>query len=82
MAGSAVYTDDEGFPSNGLHGAFAYSSKTNVIVESIKNIDEIKSFPGVVKIIQETDIPGKNNIQVYMYVHVISITLTHTYVKG
>ncbi|HQS03296.1 MAG: xanthine dehydrogenase molybdopterin binding subunit [Halothiobacillus sp. 24-54-40] len=60
VRGEALYTDDLPEPRDLLHIYIAQSTQAHAKIISL-NLDAVKAFPGVVAVIQASDVPGKND---------------------
>ena len=61
VSGSAVYLDDVDETQSTLHVATGFSTEASAKITEL-NLDDVKSFPGVVDVIIQADIPGDPDI--------------------
>ena len=61
VSGYAEYTDDINEPKNTIYGAIGLSKKAHAIIKNI-DLTEVKKSEGVISIVTQTDIPGRNDV--------------------
>ena len=61
MWGYAEYTDDINEPKNTIYGAIGLSKKAHAIIKNI-DLTEVKKSEGVISIVTQRDIPGRNDV--------------------
>ena len=61
VSGYAEYTDDINEPKNTIHGAIGLSKKAHAIIKKI-DLTEVKKSEGVISIVTQSDIPGRNDV--------------------
>ncbi len=61
VSGYANYIDDIVEPKGTLHGAIGYSKKAHALISKI-NLDEVWKSEGVITVVTERDIPGRNDV--------------------
>ena len=61
VSGHAEYTDDIVEPKNTIYGAIGLSKKAHAIIKKI-DLTEVKSSKGVISIVTQSDIPGRNDV--------------------
>ena len=59
VSGEALYTDDLPEPRDLLHIYIAQSTQAHAKILKL-DLDAVKAFPGVVAVIQASDVPGRN----------------------
>ena len=60
VSGQAHYTDDIPEPPGTLYGAIGWSKKSHAIIKKI-NLDEVIKSEGVIAVVTEDDIVGRND---------------------
>ena len=60
VSGEALYTDDLPEPRDLLHIYIAQSTQAHAKILKL-DLDAVKAFPGVVAVIQASDVPGRND---------------------
>ena len=61
VSGFADYTDDIKEPKDTLYGAIGLSKKAHAIIRKI-DLNKVKSSEGVISVITNKDIPGRNDV--------------------
>ena len=61
VSGLADYTDDIKEPKDTLYGAIGLSKKAHAIIRKI-DLNKVKSSEGVISVITNKDIPGRNDV--------------------
>ena len=61
VSGQAHYTDDIPEPPGTLYGAIGWSKKSHAIIKKI-NLDEVIKSEGVIAVVTEDDIVGRNDV--------------------
>ena len=61
VSGYAEYTDDINEPKNTIYGAIGLSKKAHAIIKNI-DLSEVKKSEGVISIVTQRDIPGRNDV--------------------
>ena len=61
VSGYAEYTDDINEPKNTIYGAIGLSKKAHAIIKNI-DLTEVKKSEGVISIVTQRDIPGRNDV--------------------
>ena len=61
VSGYAEYTDDINEPKNTIYGAIGLSKKAHAIIKNI-DLTEVKKSEGVISVVTQTDIPGRNDV--------------------
>ena len=61
VSGYAEYTDDINEPNNTIYGAIGLSKKAHAIIKNI-DLTEVKKSEGVVTVVTQSDIPGRNDV--------------------
>ena len=61
VSGYAEYTDDINEPNNTIYGAIGLSKKAHGIIKNI-DLTEVKKSEGVVTVVTQIDIPGRNDV--------------------
>ena len=61
VSGLADYTDDINEPNGTLHGAIGWSKEAHALIKKI-DLREVWKSEGVITVIKNTDIPGRNDV--------------------
>ncbi len=61
VSGYAEYTDDINEPKNTIYGAIGLSKKAHAIIKKI-DLSEVKKSEGVISVVTQIDIPGRNDV--------------------
>ncbi len=61
VSGYAEYTDDIVEPKNTIYGAIGLSKKAHAIIKKI-DLTEVKNSKGVISVVTQSDIPGRNDV--------------------
>ena len=61
VSGYAEYTDDINEPKNTIFGAIGLSKKAHAIIKKI-DLTEVKKSEGVISVVTQSDIPGRNDV--------------------
>ena len=61
VSGFARYTDDISEPEGTLYGAIGWSRKSHAVIKKI-NLDQVIKSEGVVAVVTNKDIPGRNDV--------------------
>ena len=61
VSGYAEYTDDINEPKNTIYGAIGLSKKAHAIIKNI-DLTEVKKSEGVISVVTQRDIPGRNDV--------------------
>ena len=61
VSGYAEYTDDINEPKNTIFGAIGLSKKAHAIIKKI-DLTEVKKSEGVISVVTQNDIPGRNDV--------------------
>ena len=61
VSGFAEYTDDINEPKNTIYGAIGLSKKAHAIIKKI-DLTEVKKSEGVISVVTQSDIPGRNDV--------------------
>ena len=61
VSGFAEYTDDINEPKNTIYGAIGLSKKAQAIIKKL-DLTEVKKSEGVISVVTQSDIPGRNDV--------------------